>query len=157
MESGSEYLMASEAIANQTVAEEGWELIASQVGCSSTSTSTSNGTTSVEAIAGLAQLECMQNVSFTSIQQAVSNYSGAILAFNPRPDNISVLTAAQYTAASNAELFAKLPILIGTNDNEGTIFTALSPEALTQYEFTCPAAERCRVAGSHLPEIQSMD
>lgn len=142
MESGSEYLMASEAVANQTLADEGWNYLASQVGCSMSTTA--NTTAGVEMIAGLAQLECMQNVSFTSIQQAVSNYSGSTVAFQPRPDNISVLTAAQYSAASSAELFAKLPILIGTNDNEGSILTALtpgiSPDALTLYGFTCPAA-----------------
>lgn len=141
MESGSEYLMASETV-SETVAQDGWNLVASQVGCAINSTS--NSTTTPTYTQSIAQLECMQNVTFTSIQQSVSNYSGAVSAFGPSADNISVLTAAQYSAASSAGQFAKIPVLIGNNDNEGSILTALTPgvapDLITLYGFTCPAA-----------------
>lgn len=140
MQSGSEYLMASEAVANTTVSQIGWNFVASQVGCPANSTAG----TAVDLATGVKQLECLQKVDFTKIQQVVSNYTLSTTAFAPVPDNVSVFNAADYSTLSSAGQYAPIPVLIGSNDNEGTILTGLIPgiaaDLITKYGFTCPAA-----------------
>ncbi|CCG84624.1 protein of unknown function [Taphrina deformans PYCC 5710] len=140
MQSGSEYLMATEAVSNTTAATEGWNYMAARAGCAYNSTT--NSTT--DTMAAARQLTCLQALDFTVIQRVVSNYTLSGTAFAPRPNNISVFNGAGYTARAAQGRFAKLPVLIGNNDNEGTILTALSPgispDLITKYGFTCPAA-----------------
>lgn len=140
MESGSEYLMASELVSNVTAAQQSWSQLANSVGCAANGTVNASSTFDL----GLAQLECLQSVEYTAIQQFVGNFSGSVTAFAPRTDNVTVFDSAGYASRSTAGEYAQIPVLIGSNDNEGSILTSLSPglpaASITLYGFTCPAA-----------------
>ena len=91
----------------------------------------------------------MQAVNFTAIQAAVST-SAISNTFVPSIDNITVFPESVYdTKIINGD-FARLPLMIGSNDNEGTLLVALypagsiTPENLTLAGYTCPAARLAR-------------
>ena len=156
MESGSEFLLSSiGGTGNAT----GFQYIAQQVGCglsqlnsTSSSSSATGGTPTSSAVPTVAptgalataQLRCMQNLPFRTIQQVASNYSATTDLFKPYVDNVTVFSPQTYAAMSAAGQFARLPVLIGTNNDEGTILQALSPgvpvDLITTLGFTCPAA-----------------
>ncbi|BFZ56064.1 hypothetical protein PYCC9005_003106 [Savitreella phatthalungensis] len=147
MESGTEFLLSAlskDPAANNT----GYQVIASQVGCGYNGTSTSSAAAgsypTPSGRASVEQLRCMQALNFTTIQAAVSNYSGSTNAFQPTIDNITVFSQAAYARMSDAGEFARIPTLVGNNNNEGSILVALSPgvapDVITNLSFTCPSA-----------------
>ncbi|KAK6599949.1 chlorogenic acid esterase precursor [Botrytis cinerea] len=101
-----------------------------------------------------AEIGCMRNVSANAIENALSAYtsSGATpkLAFTPFPDNVTAFS----NPADRAErgLVAKLPIIIGSNSNEGAGFVTFSEDgpgeavlfATTQSIIACPVAQEVR-------------
>lgn len=153
MESGSEFLLSSIGGAGNAT---GFQYIANLVGCgvnsnfSTTATSpasTTSGSIPTAAPTGdvaTRQIRCMQAVPFRTLQQAVSNYTEATNQFKPVIDNATVFSPQMYASMSARGEFARLPVLIGSNDNEGTILTALTPgvpaQTITDLGFTCPAA-----------------
>lgn len=132
LESGSEITLLQTAARNTTTRNLGWQTIATNSGCGLNFTTTAQE-----------QLECMQALDFQIIQRAVSNYTGSGT-FTPSIDNITVFS--DYTTRLQTGQFAKIPLLVGNNDNEGTILTGLYPPgsvtatSLTLYGFTCPSA-----------------
>lgn len=135
MQSGSEYLMATEVASNETLNALSWNTIANQTGCGIGSNS--SVTTPAK------QLSCLQTVDWRLLQSATSNYTASTAAFAPKRDNNTVFDASQYTALSASGQFARLPVLIGNNLNEGSLLVALSPgispDLITKFGFQCPA------------------
>ncbi|ORY78551.1 Alpha/Beta hydrolase protein [Protomyces lactucae-debilis] len=132
MQSGTETLFGSLAPGNQSVAGSRWNTIANSSGCPLNSTKK-------------AQFECLQNLPFKTLQDAISNASASVTGgFQPQIDNRTVFSQAEYSRRRRAGDFAKLPVLVGNNNDEGTILTALSPGVqpyeLGQFGFTCPSA-----------------
>ncbi|KAM0130692.1 hypothetical protein ACHAP3_007233 [Botrytis cinerea] len=135
IDSGSAYLLGS-TDAPQT----NFTSLAGMVGC--------------KDLAPEAEIGCMRNVSANAIENALSAYtsSGATpkLAFTPFPDNVTAFS----NPADRAErgLVAKLPIIIGSNSNEGAGFVTFSEDgpgeavlfATTQSIIACPVAQEVR-------------
>ena len=138
LESGSEFLMVQELSSNDTLNTIGWNTVANASGCPLPTNST--GTT-----ASRSQLTCMQSVPWQTIQSAVSNYSASTSVFTPHTDNYTVLDATGYSTRLMQGEFARIPVFVGSNNDEGTILQALSPgippELITTFGFTCPAAQ----------------
>ena len=85
----------------------------------------------------------MQRIDYRIIQNATSAFSGSGV-FVPTRDNRTVFDGAGYrTRLMNGD-FADLPMLVGNNDNEGSILIALypgsTPNNVTTFGFTCPSA-----------------
>ncbi|ORY77739.1 Alpha/Beta hydrolase protein [Protomyces lactucae-debilis] len=134
MQSGSEFLTSSISSTNPTTAKVLWDTIANRTGCAPNGTTTAN----VQS-----QFKCLQQVNFTTLYAAVRNFSGSNN-FLPTPNDFNVFNQSQYLAKGNRGEFAPLPVLIGTNENEGTTLGSygVSSEALvTRVAFTCPAGE----------------
>ena len=133
MESGTEDVFFSQGgPASEVAATNAWNTVANATGCNSTR---------------MTVFECMQNLPYQTIQQAVSNYSGSGI-FGAQVDNITLYSKAEYPRRRIEGRFAKLPILVGTNRDEGTLFAAglgINPDIITQVGFLCPAIA---VAGS---------
>lgn len=135
MESGSEFLNSAITVApNNPGSILAWNSVAASVGCnSSTSAST---------------ISCMQQVNITTLSIAVNNYTGSAGNFLPTQDGVHMLNISSYFSASASQQYASVPVLIGTNNNEGTSLvgtyaagnTALA-NIITINSFTCPAAE----------------
>ncbi|KAK0557040.1 hypothetical protein OC844_005682 [Tilletia horrida] len=93
-----------------------------------------------------AQLACMQNVDFSVLLDAVI-LSGAV--FGPSVDN--KLYFDDWKGRSSRGQFAKVPMLIGSNKDEGTILSGLflsditgmltQSSLITPLIFTCPAKQ----------------
>ncbi|KAJ8607099.1 hypothetical protein MRB53_040535 [Persea americana] len=118
MESGSEFLMVQELASNDTLNTIGWNTIANASGCPLPT----NGTSMAAAAS---QLTCMQSVEWQTIQSAYLIWLSTL----------GRLASGQ---------FAQVPVFIGSNNDEGSILVALTPnvppELITTYGFTCPAA-----------------
>jgi len=93
-----------------------------------------------------AQLACMQKVPFPALLDAIVDTN---LLFGPSPDN--KLYFDDWVGRSQRGQFAKVPTLIGTNEDEGTILTGLfltdisamvsQAAIITPLIFTCPARQ----------------
>lgn len=143
MESGSEFLNQPISVPQGNAASAvGWSAVAAAIGCNS----------STQAVA----FACMQDANVTALSNAVNNYTSASTAFLPTMDGVLLLSADNYTELSTAAAggsgggggFARIPVLIGTNNNEGTVLVgpygggnAALATGITNVEFTCPAAK----------------
>ncbi|KAK0543447.1 hypothetical protein OC846_006410 [Tilletia horrida] len=93
-----------------------------------------------------AQLQCMQQVPFTSLLTALNQLN---ISFGPAADGF--LYFSDFKARSAAGRFARVPTLIGSNSDEATILTGLwdsntalmlsESQVVTPLIFTCPARQ----------------
>ncbi|KAJ1323669.1 cholinesterase [Microdochium nivale] len=109
--------------------------LASAIGCGSN-------------LAAQAQFECLQAVDAVTIQQTLS-FGGTGARFVPGVDNKT--TFGNYTERLQKGLLAKLPMITGSNTNEGAGFGNFSRDGMTpgQYQLgltliTCPVAREIR-------------
>ncbi|KAH8672772.1 carboxylesterase-like protein [Tricladium varicosporioides] len=99
------------------------------------------------------QLECMRFVSAQDIEDFLFNRTVAgtkpSVSFGPIADGKIIFSPAEYTAMATAGNYSKVPMIIGSNTNEGASFVtynATNPN-LTAFDistattFTCPAAK----------------
>jgi carboxylesterase type B len=140
LQSGSELTLANRTIANATVKLAAWNAIANASGCPLNQTRN----------ASAQQFECMQRVPLTSIQQAVNNASALSNVFQPQVDNRTVFTTQEYLGRQQSGRYARLPMLVGSNNDEGTILTRLYPASLTAADitkqfYTCISALQAQV------------
>ena len=104
-------------------------------------------------------LACMRTKDTTEISDAIplSNSGYGAAAFWPTADEMIVFS--DYSARSAAGKFIKVPLLIGNNNYEAGFFKTIAsiyndylPEtawdALTNYSFSCPAANRANISSS---------
>ncbi|KAI0968148.1 Alpha/Beta hydrolase protein [Xylaria arbuscula] len=104
------------------------------------------GLVGCEGLDSAGEFECMQGVDSTLLEQTLSNNSAtANLSFGPKADGITMFS--NYTEQISKGLISKLPLLTGSNTNEGAGFGTFSPDGLTpgQYEtglaaITCPTS-----------------
>jgi carboxylesterase type B len=121
---------------NTTATELAWDDIATRSGCNLVP---GNETS---------RLRCMQALPWQTIQSAVvaSNQSsiGAVV------DNKTLFTQQEYALRRASGAFARIPVLIGSNSDEGAMFApffssqklgdlAITADVITLYGFTCPA------------------
>lgn len=87
------------------------------------------------------QFKCLQDLPVHILQEAVSAFNGRG-GFGSQIDNVTLYSPDNYIERKTQGHFAKLPILIGTNRDEGTLFTIPGPlsEVVTLFGFECPAA-----------------
>ncbi|KAK0542832.1 hypothetical protein OC846_006392 [Tilletia horrida] len=93
-----------------------------------------------------AQLACMQQVDFSLLVQAIEALN---LQFGPAADNIRYWS--DWRGRSSQGRFSRVPLMIGTNADEGTILTGLwltdiaqmlsTSTLTTPLLFTCPAKQ----------------
>ncbi|OQU96360.1 hypothetical protein CLAIMM_02454 [Cladophialophora immunda] len=118
-----------------------WTLAATAVGCNDTENP-------------VKEFDCMMALPAAALTRAVSNASvnsiGSPNGGSPFVDNVTVFSIADYTAKAEAGDFAKIPVLLGTNNNEGNGVVNYSPEyglnttladAVTIAAFTCPVSQ----------------
>lgn len=140
LESGSEFLLGgTQAFFNANLTNRAWQAISNATGCGLNASTTANE-----------QFTCMQNADFSVLQSAVSGYSGS-RNFLPTVDSRLVFSGTDYLARNQNGSFAKLPILLGTNNNEGTTLVGsyaagsggsqFAIDFITKFSFTCPAAQ----------------
>ncbi|KAF2739208.1 alpha/beta-hydrolase [Polyplosphaeria fusca] len=127
---------------NASTAAALWSRAATALGCSSTSNTT-------------AELACMRKQPASALSEVISKLPN----FTPYADNRTVPT--DYASRSAAGNFAKVPLLIGHNDNEASMLAIVSllktnttlPDAFWHtYNldlFFCPVARRAAVSSSH--------
>ncbi|KJA28776.1 hypothetical protein HYPSUDRAFT_196943 [Hypholoma sublateritium FD-334 SS-4] len=136
-ESGNLGFITSDALGNPTLNVTGWNTVAAAIGCGST--------------ANAAQLKCMEAVPFRTLENAVISTG---IEFNLLTDNITIFSDTLARAAAGN--FLKVPLLGGSNLNEGDIFivaaqlittgvalpfiTEVLADIMTQTTFTCPAS-----------------
>ncbi|CCG83695.1 protein of unknown function [Taphrina deformans PYCC 5710] len=133
LESGSEYLNTAITVPiNNNASITGWNTVAQKIGCNSTDSSK--------------VFACMQAANLSVLADAVNNYPAARSVFLPTQDGVLLQNASTYTALAQAGQFAQVPVLIGTNNNEGTILTTIYAGGLSNLAdiitqgFTCSAA-----------------
>ncbi|BFZ58808.1 hypothetical protein PYCC9005_005873 [Savitreella phatthalungensis] len=137
LESGSEYLLAAQTAIDPVASETAWQTIANRTGCTGYNASSS---------AGLQQrFQCLQNVSTANLTRALTSTIGTSRNFLPSVDNVTVLSQAEYAARNAAGDFSRLPLITGTNNDEGTSLSfyggsGVSANTITTFSFTCPAA-----------------
>lgn len=135
MESGSEFLNYGITVPpNNPGSALAWQSVAAAVGCNSTSQ--------------VLTFRCMQNANITALASAVNNYTGSFVDFLPTQDGVHMLNLSSYYMASDLQQFSKVPVLLGTNNNEGTSLVGIYgggnanlANTITITSFTCPAAE----------------
>ncbi|RWA04279.1 hypothetical protein EKO27_g10822 [Xylaria grammica] len=104
------------------------------------------GLVGCEGLGGAGEFECMQGVDGSLLEETLSNNSAtAKLNFQPQADGVTMFS--NYTERISKGLISKLPLLTGTNTNEGAGFGDFDPNGLTpgQYELglaieTCPVS-----------------
>ncbi|KAE9364161.1 alpha/beta-hydrolase, partial [Stipitochalara longipes BDJ] len=116
-----------------------WFGAASLAGCGNSS---SNST---------AVASCMQTVSVTALNKAAALVQGS---WGPIVDNITIFS--DYSTRIRGGKFSQIPILIGNNDDEATLFlvqqelkNATLPEKVSDgnlQSFTCPAGARANAS-----------
>jgi cholinesterase len=133
---------------NTTTSEAMWYNITSSVGYGDSSTNSST------------ILTCMRTANSSKILAAVSSLPQS---FTPTIDSVLVFNMSEYTARSSAGAFIKKPVLLGTTNNEASIFRIqellegqkVSPdfdEEVNLLRFTCPCAQRANVSVyNHVP------
>ncbi|KAF5322551.1 hypothetical protein D9619_001575 [Psilocybe cf. subviscida] len=135
-ESGNIGFITTGALGQPTLNATQWNTVASAVGCGST--------------ANAAQFACMEAVPFQTLENAVISTG---ITFKLLTDNITIF--ADTAARASAGKFLKVPLLSGSNLNEGDIFvvaeelltlgdappgiTQTDADRLTEVGFTCPA------------------
>ncbi|KAK8127968.1 Carboxylesterase [Apiospora sp. TS-2023a] len=94
-----------------------WPLLVNGLNCTSP---TSNSSASISAEAAATELACVRDAPASSIR-ALINDPSASLSFYPVDDDITQLADPDRARAEGQ--IAKVPLLIGTNANEGTMWT----------------------------------
>ncbi|KAK0615035.1 cholinesterase precursor [Bombardia bombarda] len=113
-------------------------------------------------------MACMRQANWSAIESAAaairpaksSSVLRSIPAFWPKPDNDVVFSADDYVSLTANGSFAKLPILLGNNDNEngyyqipayaqGIIPTEDQVKAFLLESFTCPVAYQATARRAH--------
>ncbi|PYH48725.1 carboxylesterase [Aspergillus saccharolyticus JOP 1030-1] len=98
-----------------------------------------------------AELSCVRSVPATTLQTALSTYAGTpSISFKPSVDNVTVF--ANWTQRALEGKVAKIPMLIGSNTNEGAGFVSFTPDGpgaatllnLTESIIACPVAEEVK-------------
>ncbi|KAI1766594.1 carboxylesterase [Hypoxylon sp. FL1150] len=103
------------------------------------------------------EVECMQKIDVDLIEEVLFNYtaSGATpaLYFGPQADGKIVFTPAEYLSKGEAGDYANVPMLVGSNAQEGSSFvpfsvnstiTAAQIATLTDEVVQCPVAKTCK-------------
>ncbi|KAI4860816.1 para-nitrobenzyl esterase [Hypoxylon rubiginosum] len=121
-----------------------FDYVSKQLGCSANNTAQG-------------EVECMQKVDAELIEQVLFNYtdSGATpaLYFGPQADGKIVFTPAEYLSKGEAGDYADVPMLVGSNAQEGSSFvpfsvnstiTAAQITTLTDEVVQCPVARTCK-------------
>ncbi|ORY84381.1 Alpha/Beta hydrolase protein [Protomyces lactucae-debilis] len=140
LQSGSEISLANRTSTNSTAKLQAWNVVANASGCPLNQTA--NGTAQ--------QFACMQQVPLTNIRAAVNNLTSLNNVFQPQIDNLTVFSTQEYLEKQRTGRYARIPMLVGTNDNEGTILTGLypypiTPADLTKQVYTCVTALQAHV------------
>ncbi|RAK98860.1 carboxylesterase [Aspergillus ibericus CBS 121593] len=124
-------------IDNEDYAHTNFTFLAGLVGCS--------GLDSTE------EISCVRNVSARTLQTALSTYSGSpSISFKPAVDNITAF--ANWTERAIEGKVARIPLLTGSNANEGAGFVSFTPNGpgeatlfnLTESIIACPVAEEVK-------------
>ncbi|RAL12687.1 carboxylesterase [Aspergillus homomorphus CBS 101889] len=98
-----------------------------------------------------AELSCVRGVPAKTIQNALSTYSGTpSISFKPSVDNVTVF--ANWTQRALEGKVAKIPMIIGSNANEGAGFVSFTPNGpgaatlfkLTESIIACPVAHEVK-------------
>ncbi|KAF8242498.1 alpha/beta-hydrolase [Wilcoxina mikolae CBS 423.85] len=92
------------------------------------------------------QLTCMRSLPATLIRDTVVQNN---LTFLPTADNTTVYTDTEARLRSGR--FARIPVLIGSNDQEIPISISILGPLLTLILFTCPAAKSARFRTQYIP------
>ncbi|KAI1362168.1 Alpha/Beta hydrolase protein [Xylaria arbuscula] len=101
------------------------------------------------------EFECMQNVDGSLLEETLSNNSATMnLSFRPKADGVTMFS--NYTERISKGLVSKLPLLTGSNTNEGAGFGTFDPEGLSpgQYELglaaiTCPVSSEAELRAQY--------
>ncbi|KAK0657770.1 Alpha/Beta hydrolase protein [Cercophora newfieldiana] len=137
MDSGNEFI----DILTKDPAHANFTFMASQFGC--------GGLRPAE------ELACMRKVDASSIEDFMRIYNDVgktpILTFSPIIDNITVF--ADYVTLAKAGKIARLPVLIGSNSQDGEIFVPYDPngvdkavaDLITMSWFFCPSYQSAKV------------
>jgi carboxylesterase type B len=103
----------SQAFAPDTYNVENWKLLSEQLGCD-------------KPEHGFSQLQCVQTAPADQIRSIID---AQLLSFSPIIDNRTLISA--FADAVHQGTAAKVPILIGTNANEGTVLAPVMPSSET--------------------------
>ncbi|KAF7522264.1 hypothetical protein PCG10_007565 [Penicillium crustosum] len=104
-------IMQSQALGDQGDGDKSWAALADDLGCNSTTS-------------GISQLECMRSSPADQIRAILNS---GTLGFPPAVDNKT--NNGNFEAAINAHTVANVPILLGTNADEGTVLTSVMPDS----------------------------
>jgi carboxylesterase type B len=104
-------VVQSQAFGPNTDNVENWELLSEQLGCDKPKN-------------GLSQLQCVQSAPADQIRSIIDTQ---LLSFSPIIDNRTL--SLTFDDAVNQGTAAKVPILIGTNANEGTVLAPVMPSS----------------------------
>lgn len=110
-------------VAGDVAGEQAWDALVAQLNCS--------------APAGGAELACVRAVDVAEIQSAVTDLG--FVTFTAVNDNVTQL--AEPERARREGRVARVPILTGSNANEGTLFQDATLESLAAYVVTVPTLE----------------
>ncbi|MCJ1403876.1 hypothetical protein MMC11_007099 [Xylographa trunciseda] len=141
LESGVALLAQAGTDANQT----SFGIVAQKFGCPSNSSPT-------------AEVDCMRKVDAGAIEKFLQNYTDSAttpaLYFSPVADGKIAFLPQQYVAMGEAGEFANVPMLVGSNAQEGSAFVpfsisgaGLTPaliEGVTLKVIQCPVAVTCQ-------------
>ncbi|KAH7035827.1 Alpha/Beta hydrolase protein [Microdochium trichocladiopsis] len=137
------YAYPKDPIVTGLIADSGAAGVASGAG-GPTAFSTFAGFVGCGNLAAKEQLACLQKVDAKQIQQTLS-FGNTGTRFTPGADNVT--SFANYTERIQKGLIANLPMITGSNTNEGAGFGTFSPDGMTpgQYQtglnaITCPTA-----------------
>jgi len=77
-------------------------------------------------------LKCLRALTTTQVQQLVPKSCNSTCCWGPVIDGVEITEAPEILAKKG--MFHKVPVMVGSNANEGTIFTKL-PHSLTEEEY----------------------
>ncbi|KAI6092713.1 Alpha/Beta hydrolase protein [Hypoxylon rubiginosum] len=121
-----------------------FDYVSKQLGCSANNTAQG-------------EVECMQKVDADLIEEVLFNYTASgttpALYFGPQADGKIVFTPAEYLSKGEAGDYANVPMLVGSNAQEGSSFVPFSVNStitttqiatLTDEVVQCPVAKTCK-------------
>jgi len=129
LQSGTINVVLDRILTNETATSQ-WEKLSASLNCTKPSDA--------------ATLACVRGVNATVLRSAIGKGQ---LVFAPTPDNGTIFSDTP--ARMEAGRFARIPILIGSNDAE-----VPSDPAQTQFAFTCPAARSAKAHAKYVPTWQ---
>lgn len=137
MDSGNEFI----DILTKNPGHTNFTFIASQFGCGN--------------LGPAAELSCMRQVNASAMEDFMRTYNDKlktpIITFSPILDNHTVF--ANYTALAETGKIARLPVLIGSNAQDGVLFVPYGPNGVdmaladlaTMFFFFCPTYQSAKV------------